>query len=888
MATPGPHQAAQYRGPGSCAPPARQRLHGATSPVMHSSANFARYSFDPGRLLTQSIQEQLDRLYQRPQFDAGPRQQLPGRFRCYGEKWMRSDLRKCRSRLWSSSAELRPDIPRDESSVLPSAVSTPSSTHLVSSLPSTQCLRPRRATATATPLLTSALPAPSESTASSQQLRKEDLVENGLEPVQNLIGLDSYFAQHPNLAYRPLSAVGGGARAFAADPCSGLRLDGVRSRCGTRGRRQLPGSSSPPVPVFQPSSSDRRPGLPIGAHPRSVACARAARFSAQPKLFRRAASIPKSTSGRSGGSTSTFSVDNEDRFFDEDPLATDMKQTPEMGGYTEETRTVAFMQAGRQDEKTGAPAALSARAMPVPRPLDMASLSFSARHPIKPRASRTATGPGVVLNPCAKKAARSAAAGMPTAPGTIQPPCTREAADLKRPCSPPHRYRAVMNLFEQVLRLRAWYERAVRQGPCPCGVCDSSFLASSPRARRTAPAAQGVCPPSSTGATTVRTHGRLRRVHLHGRPLHPRPVSRDVHSSRLSDDCGRSEPDIRGTADLGERDADMNALLSLVRSRCGASIPGDAAVPAPPSVPRKSSLSGSRRGRPWSSSAAPPHVPLRQRSSWMSESSAAPLSTPLYCSPYRSKKAVHGRLFTLVSEGRNVGRIKVRDTAGAPSRLNEDANDHRSLAQLLRSVLRDIRAGRKRSNRLSAKGASSGAASGAPHHDVAALLQALREELHLNDVAYAALLRVLHGSVGGPVPGIPAAEKTESVSPTRTAFTLSRQIVRPPLAPQPPHPAGRCDVVMGTMADPFSLPRSCWDRNLAHSGRPGAALHAHGETSPAPTAVQERLHTRKAVRNSPCPSSVSSIALSSDSGCSSLGALTFTSTGATDTLGQRQ
>ncbi|KAG5497961.1 hypothetical protein GH5_02757 [Leishmania sp. Ghana 2012 LV757] len=888
MAAPGPHQAAQYQRPGSCAPPARQRLHGATLPVMHSSACFARYSFDPGRLLTQSIQEQLDRLYQRPKFDAGPRQQLPGRFRSYREKWMRSDRRKCRSRLWSSSAELRPDIPRHESSVLPSPVSTPSSTHLVSSLPSTQCLRPRRATATATPLFTSTLPAPSESTAWSQQRRKENLVENGLEPVQNLIGLDSYFAQHPNLAYRPLSAIGGGARAFAADPCSGLHLDGAGSRCGTRGRRQLPGSSSPPVPVFQSSSSVRRPGQPIGAHPRSVARARAARFSGQPKLFRRAASIPKPSSGRSG-SASTFSVDNEDLFFDEDPLATEPRQTPETERYTAEARTAAFMQRGREDGKTGAQAASSAWVMPVPPPLDMVSLSFSAQHPVKPRASKTAAGPGAALNPCAKKAARSAAAGRPTAPGTIQPPCTREAVDLKRPCSPRHRYRAVKNLFEQVLRLRARYERAVRQGPCPCGVCDGSFLASSPHARRTAPAAQGVCPPSSTGATTVRTHGRLRPAHLHGRPLHPRPVSRDVHSSRLSDDFGQSAPDICGTADLGERDADINALLLLVRSRCDASIPGDAVAPAPPSVPRDGSSSGSRRGRPWSSSAAPPHVPLSQRSSWMSESSAAPLSIPLYCSPYRGKKAVHGRLFASVSEGRNVGRIKMRSTAGAPRRLDEDANDHRSLTQLLRRVLRDIRVGRKRSNRLSAKDASSGAASGAPHHDVTALLQALREELHLDDVAYAVLLRVLHGNVGGPVTGTAAAEKTELVSPTHTAFMFSRQIVRPPLAPQPPHPAGRCDVVMGTMADPFSLPRPCSDMNLARNGRPGAALHAHGEALPSePTAVPEPLHTRKAVRSSPCPSSVSSIALSSDSGCSSLAALAFTSAGATDTLYQLQ
>ncbi|KAG5472419.1 hypothetical protein LSCM1_03818 [Leishmania martiniquensis] len=894
MSAPGLSHGGPRQGPRPHQRLARQRPCDAASLLTDRRVHAPRYSFDPGALLAHSIQEQVDRFYRDPKFDTGPCQPSLTAFRLNRKGWRRGDPFVRRNSLRPTAAEWRPAAPRRQSSILSSAPSSSQSAYILSSLPATQRQRLHRVAAAATPRLASTLAAPSKSTAWSEQRRKEGMVESGLESVQNLIGLGSYFAQHLDVTYRLLSVSSGGARASAAGPCSGEQVNAAGSRCGTRGTPQVPYPFSAPVPGFPYTSSVRRPEVPSGGHPSSTVRARCAQSPGQSELLQCAGSRTQAAlytcavndtaslsspaaadaygdevSPSVGGSASTFSLEGRDLLFGEDPLVTELLQAPETAACTAETHRGAYMQAARGHATAFEQAASNARVVPSPAALATASFSrfsfSSAYDALVPRASQSLANHEAALNLCVGGVASSADARKPAAALATESPCTRETIDLKRSRGLWRHYRAVNDLFQQLLRLRVHHEHAMCQGPCPCGVCDDRFLASPPHGPRRASSSRAGHPLSSDRvAARVPTHDRVSRTNSSGRRLHARPAVDHYHGSAHCNDHGPSAPPLRCDVHLGKRGANTDARLLSGHSRCDSSILHDAFVPTPPPAPRDGASSALRRGPLRPSSAAQP----RERSSRTSKSSAAPRAAPPYCVPYRGREAEYGRPFSSATEGRaDVGRERGND-AGAPRERDEDAHDDRSLTEHLRGVARGIRAGRKGSSTSFVKDAASDPDSGAAHLSAVALPEALREEAHPDDGAYSELVRVPKAA-GRAIPEAIAVEETEAAAVARTAMIPSQDILQLPLALQPPHVLGRSGVAVETVASSTSLHELRGDTNPALLRTPSAALPANEDTLPwGPAAVPEPLPTSETVPSSSCSSSVSSIALSSDSSSS--------------------
>ncbi|TPP45765.1 hypothetical protein CGC21_35780 [Leishmania donovani] len=503
MAASGLNHAAPRRRPGSCPPSTRQLHCIETLYATHRHVPSPHYCFDPDALLAKSIQQQLERLYRGPNADASPRQRPSSASQPHRGRSTNSKQHGSGSQARLSLTQSTPGAKRGESSFSLSRLSTPCSKRLVASLSSPQPQRPHGTTAAAISLLTSTLPEPSQPPAWCRQRGKEEIIENELEPVPNLIGLSDYFMKRPHFVYRPHSTGGGEASTSTADLYSGWHdLDGARCHSRTRVTPQLSRSSSSTTPGLPNSSSIRRPTLQFGVLPSSVVRRCAAGFSGQPKPSQRidtsapaadhsrgvnGAPLPpgeaaigvhaSEPSSSSRHSASTFFLDSEEVFFDEDPLATQLLQGPEAAKCPATMHAPASEQAAREHERADDPAASGTRAAAALEPLVVESLSSSAaQHALLPRAPETPSDPVASFSSFSTDPASSAAAGQPAAPATPKPPSKSTLFLRKRSPSPWHRCRTIDNLLQKLLRLRVQYERVRHQGHGPCGVCDKSFL----------------------------------------------------------------------------------------------------------------------------------------------------------------------------------------------------------------------------------------------------------------------------------------------------------------------------------------------------------------------------------------------------------------------------
>ncbi|CAM70098.1 hypothetical protein, unknown function [Leishmania infantum JPCM5] len=909
MAASGLNHAAPRRRPGSCPPSTRQLHCIETLYATHRHVPSPHYCFDPDALLAKSIQQQLERLYRGPNADASPRQRPSSASQPHRGRSTNSKQHGSGSRARLSLTQSTPGAKRDESSFSLSRLSTPCSKRLVASLSSPQPQRPHGTTAAAISLLTSTLPEPSQPPAWCRQRGKEEIIENELEPVPNLIGLSDYFMKRPHFVYRPRSTGGSEASTSAADLYSGWHdLDGARCHSRTRVTPQLSRSSSSTTPGLPNSSSIRRPTLQFGVLPSSVVRRCAAGFSGQPKPSQRidtsapaadhsrgvnGAPLPpgeaaigvhaSEPSSSSRHSASTFFLDSEEVFFDEDPLATQLLQGPEAAKCPATMHAPASEQAAREHERADDPAASGTRAAAALEPLVVESLSSSAaQHALLPRAPETPSDPVASFSSFSTDPASSAAAGQPAAPATPKPPSRSTLFLRKRSPSPWHRCRTIDNLLQKLLRLRVQYERVRHQGHGPCGVCDKSFLEPPLYACSKSAATQGKCFSSlSTFAGTVRSHSRRGRTQQQGRQPHARPVSRGSQRSGLCSGCGHSAPHIRSAVDVGNGDQDASLHLFRGFRRCECCevlLPHDTVVPVPPTVPRNGASLTPRRGRRGPSSVASPAAPPRQRSTRMSDPFAAARPMPSYYCPCHSETASHRRPSARRSEEGDRCREGVRDEAGARAALDLDAKDH-LLLKLLRRIGKDIRAGQKGSEASTAEDTASRTTSGATDRGVEALLRALREEVHMDDATYAELLRELHGSGLSPVAGSSAASSAE---PTHTVVLFPHSMPHPPFAP-PHHTTGCCDAAVATMASPPSPPEVNAENNHADGRARGAPLQTYEENLPsAPAAVLEPLHAGEGAPCSQRFSSISSIKLRSDSCVRGLAAPALTSHEETD------
>jgi hypothetical protein len=304
------------------------------------------YTLDPATLMDQSIEAQLQRLYERPAFDANPAHHYQQEM---AFTWNPYQGRETRG---SSRALLRPA----SATTLPYEVYD-------TVLSGAQPMHPRRPASSTLPF-PSALPrSPYASSVTmrgvlsrpdgrwSRQRRKEELIENSLEPLQNLVGLDSYFVERPHFAYHPLSPTtlpasrparsdcrGGGGKDVVGY-CNGTRaapsglsqtsLGSLPMKHGRQSTQPLAGMSGSSLhSCSSPTSATAYVALQgIGAASGGVLSARAEGTSkllastTEARAGKAKITTASSTASSSGSCTSSSDTDAE-VFFDEDPLNT--------------------------------------------------------------------------------------------------------------------------------------------------------------------------------------------------------------------------------------------------------------------------------------------------------------------------------------------------------------------------------------------------------------------------------------------------------------------------------------------------------------------------------------------------------------------------------------
>lgn len=337
-------------------------LPDAVTNVQEEQPRLPRYAFDPATLMDHSIEDQLHRLYDGPEFDSNPAHHYRSEPTATANQAFRRGYH-AQARPASASAAAKAATACDSYGVAPrSGVAQPR--RPASSLPyassSSHAYRPPFAPSID---LRAALPSSSSSGSWSRQGRKKELIENGLEPLQNLVGLDNYFVERPHFAYRPISsaattgtsttltarAAGSGAgahRNFSGAAAVGLPHTSFGSLPSAHGRppmqavlhQKLPASLVRPTSAATTSGAVReRTSPPPGAtatrsdRPHTpereggdVRNGSAAPLPALPHTPSLSASSSYSSSV-SASAEGTFSSDEV--FFDEDPLHVRMAQS---------------------------------------------------------------------------------------------------------------------------------------------------------------------------------------------------------------------------------------------------------------------------------------------------------------------------------------------------------------------------------------------------------------------------------------------------------------------------------------------------------------------------------------------------------------------------------
>ncbi|KPI90160.1 hypothetical protein ABL78_0678 [Leptomonas seymouri] len=199
-----------------------------------------RYTFDPTTLMEQSIEAELHRLYKGPAFDASPahRYQTDPR-RTYNDHQICTNQGAHRAayHYFNGSAPscdiheslLKNKGMRQRRPACSGSRSALSSHHSASAF-------------------ASAPPLPEDRC--SRQRLKRILGDNDIEPVQNLVGMDGYFAERLHFSYLPLSKQGGAVRRTSTDGGKERADSNYLIRRGARGPASgLPHTSSISLPL---------------------------------------------------------------------------------------------------------------------------------------------------------------------------------------------------------------------------------------------------------------------------------------------------------------------------------------------------------------------------------------------------------------------------------------------------------------------------------------------------------------------------------------------------------------------------------------------------------------------------------------------------------------
>ncbi|GET90803.1 hypothetical protein, unknown function [Leishmania tarentolae] len=814
-------RAETHRRTGSC-PPSTRRFHcHRTLYATQRDVQPPHYSFDPAALLAKSIQWHLEYLYRGSSFVANPTQQLSTALGQYRGRSTSCKQFGSRSRLRVSSAQCIPTAKQRESALFFSRRSTPCSKGSVPSLSSPQRPRPHGATAAAISLLSSTLPATSPLPAFCKQHHKERLIESELEPVPNLIGVRDYSLKGPHAVNRPRSAGGGEAEISTAE----LYRSG---QFPTQMTPSLPHSRRSTTPSLLNSSTPLRSTIPLGESPSSVVGSSAQGFSRESTSSQRTHSrapladyirvgngtplFPgEAAAGSHSGasppsscdSTSTFSRDSEDLFFDEDTLATTLLQGPAAARCPEATPKQESVQTERLHGKAcDAGASGTGRAPTAEARVVGSRFSSDSQDELVRCAGDTISDLSTSFSTLSTNLASCADPGKPAPPAEPQQPSRSTLFLCNGSPTPRHHGNSIDDLLQKIQRLRVQYERSRHQG-CSPSVCNHRFPETPLCARSGGTTAHAARFSSlSTFAATMHPHGRCGRSHQHRRRPNACPPSRDsVHRGHCSG-CGHSVRHTRLAADSNNGDTGGSRYFFRNCSRCKCckvSQQRDAVMPIPPIVPRDGALSAPRRGRLQPSSAASSAEPSLQCSPCMSDPFVEPQRIPSYGCPHHSEKAAHSHPLPSGSEEENLCPTDVIDEARARRRLDPYVNDPLLLITLLQGIIKDTRAGPKESENISEKDTAGRASSGATDEEVKALLRALLEEVRKKNAAYTELLRFVHGSDTSPA-SRPSA--TEAAHPTRRSVLSPYNSPHPPFTSTPPHATSRCDVAVEMMASP--------------------------------------------------------------------------------------
>lgn len=519
-----------YSNAPACHPTSTQPHCGraAIDDVAYAQPNVNRlpfYTFDPATLMEQSIETQLRLLHDGPEFDANPAHcshdepAASTRRNTYQGPCARNGSRS-QSRLLSSGT-------------LPIA----SCDSLTRSRGATQPHRPSSAavlpsrTAARSPFASSSThlrgTLPRQGGRWNRQQRKEGLTGKGLEPLQNLVGLDSYFVERPHFTYRPLSsstAPPAGNATYQRHSLSRVGVSGALNRAGDGGSSSNAGAALTLSPHMVLSGS-----LPLASGRQAISAA-AAGVAKTPSVASSTTTQTSSSSGTSGSSSSSSSS-AEEVFFDEDPLNTrlvrgEVKSSvepskPSLGPQQKACCRHRVASVPEDDNNGGAPLngapVLQPQQQLLPLPSRDTNPVFAAVPPSEAPISVLRVTPQ----------ANDDAAPFLTAE---KPPLPRAAptvvVDLDRLAKEPRR-RSVMELLERLLELRVQHQRL---SPHATVERPSSAATSSVRAAQNAPA----CRAGNYVRTRRSAASRSTSSNNNHSSLNRSPASRSRRSARQS------------------------------------------------------------------------------------------------------------------------------------------------------------------------------------------------------------------------------------------------------------------------------------------------------------------------------------------------------------------
>ncbi|KPA83239.1 hypothetical protein ABB37_02919 [Leptomonas pyrrhocoris] len=631
------------------------------------------YTFDPATLMDQSIETQLQRLYKGPEFDASPAHRFQNNLsRTYSVHPAYTTRSAARSPHPPSHGGVRPF-------------------YAYGRLPRNGRAKLRRPNSSSLPSPSSAQRTPSASSAAfrgvlsrqkgwrSRHRREDEAVEDGLESMQNLVGLDGYFVERPHFSYQPLSSSNvvagittamlernrGGASnglprsrahavtsAFSRSPIGALPLAQERQTAFTAAdvvglnSHHRPALASPTAhAVLQGRSSASHPPANTAELAPPPATTGRDKDDGSWDNGARPSTAPSSITALTSLRSSTSDCSNEgeeDVFFDEDPLSArptqgetafsanspKMRETAQPAPVTHFPTATTTTAQGAQRSHGTLPKMQDKKPLPMSS-RDVASTALTAARASPLGAAARDVGEGRTIR---KTEERS-----PLAPSHTTPTITVELDTLAQY----PRRRSVDALLKHLLQLRLQHQRTSRAtGKCPSpAVTSSSNSTRDARARRGGSRHVPTQRPPASGSRKPASSQRFPRQS-------PRKDVRD--SFYFEKEANDRFNDSNASADDGD-DVYVHFYRRHRRCECcEVPVPRAVRLPQPPAPPPRSGTTVEegrpRRGRRWPAAASmsassPNPLPCKEASPCpvlpnappSSESSARPASSRYPC-----------------------------------------------------------------------------------------------------------------------------------------------------------------------------------------------------------------------------------------------------------------